>query len=447
MRKILLLLVTAILAGCSVADDGGGGSGPASCSNRDQKAFVRDAMRDWYLWNDLLPSRIELADYATPEALLAFLMTFSPDDGNGQPIDAARGFSYIGSAEADSQFFGEGRFEGFGFSRQHLAADDVRLTRVFGGSPADLAGLARGQRILALNGRTVAEIEAAEGLNSVFSTTPLDFTMREINGDEFTVTIAHAIVTIDPVPQWRLIPTAGGPPVGYLELATFISTADPVFDTVFADFRASAVTDVIIDLRYNGGGLVSTAELLGDFLGGDVAENLTFSRTNFNADRAAQYNRQEFFERLANSMSLSRLIVIATQGTASASEMVTNSMSPHVEVAIVGDRTYGKPVGQVGIEFCQKILRPVAFQTVNADDFGDYFDGLPVSPGCTAVDDLNVAVGADTDPNMVAALGYLETGGCPVIALPGVQSKPLVQRQYPQQDRRGPPWREFAGAF
>lgn len=446
MRKILLLLVAAVLAACSSSNDGGQ-NGPASCSNQDQKLFVRDAMQDWYLWNDLLPDNVNVADYATPEDLLAFLTTFSPDDGNGQPIDAARGFSYIGSAEADAQFFGEGKFEGFGFSRQQLAAGDVRLTRVFSGSPADLAGLARGQRILALNGRTVAAIEAAEGLSSLLSTTPVDFTMREINGDEFTVTIAHDIVTIDPVPQWRLIPTVGGPPVGYLELATFISTADPVFDTVFAAFRTNSVTDVIIDLRYNGGGLVSTAELLGDFLGGDVAANLTFSKTVFNADRAAQYNREEFFERLANSMSLSRLVVIATHRTASASELVSNGMSPHVEVAIVGDRTFGKPVGQVGIEFCQKILRPIAFQTVNADDFGDYFGGLPVNPGCAAVDDLNVTVGAAADPNMVAALGYLETGGCPVIALPGIQSKPLLQQQYPQQDRRGPPWREFAGAF
>ena len=404
-------------------------------------------MFDWYYWNDLLPNTVAVGDYATPEDLLAFLTTFSPDDENGQPIDAVRGFSYIGSAEADAQFFGEGKFEGFGFSRRHLTADDIRLTRVFSGSPADLGGLARGQRILELNGRTIAEIEAAEGLDAVFDTTPIDFTMRELNGNEFTVSIAHEIVTIDPVPQWRLIPTAGGPPVGYLELSTFISTANPVFDTVFAAFRTNGVTDVIIDLRYNGGGLVNTAELLGDFFGGDVAENLTFSKTVFNSDRAAQNNDEEFFERRTNSMSLSRLVVIATRGTASASELVTNGMDAHVEVAIVGDRTYGKPVGQVGLEFCEKILRPIAFQTFNADDFGDYFDGLPVNPGCAAEDDLSVAVGSDTDPNMVTALGYLETGGCAVSSVPGIQSKPAFEDAYPQRYRGGSPWREFAGAY
>ncbi|MDH3613664.1 MAG: S41 family peptidase [Gammaproteobacteria bacterium] len=441
MRKILFILIAAILTGCSSSD--GGGQNNVNCSNTGQKNFVLLAMQEWYLWNDLLPNNVDVGDYATPEALLAFLTTFSPDDGSGQPIDK---FSFINSAEADAQFFGEGKFEGFGFSWRQLAADDFRITRVFGGSPADMGGLARGQRFLELNGRTVAEIEAAEGFAAAFDTTPLDFRMLETDGvTELMATIAKDIVTINPIPQWRVIDAGGGRMVGYVELTTFISTADPAFDTVFAAFNANGVNDVIIDLRYNGGGLVSTANLLGDFFGGEVAENLTFSKTLFNNDRAAGNNSEEFFERLGNSVSLSRLVVIATQGTASASELVTNSMDPHVEVVIVGDRTFGKPVGQVGFEFCEKILRPTAFKLVNAVDFGDYFGGLPVD--CAAADDLNVAIGAPTDPNMVAALGYLDTGACPVISLPGAPAQRVLPQDYPQPDRRGPPWREFAGAF
>ena len=445
MRKVIVLFAAAALLGCGSSD--GGVAGDAACSNKGQKDFVLVAMQDWYLWNNLLPANINVDDYASPESLLAFLTTFSPDDGSGRPIDD---FSFIGSAAADQAFFGEGQFEGFGFSWRKLADNDFRITRVFEGSPAASGPLplARGQRFVALNGRTIAEIEAAEGFAAAFDTTPLDFTMREIDGvTEFTSTIAVDIVTINPVPQWRVIDAGGGRMVGYLELSTFISTADPVFDTVFAEFRANGVNDVIIDLRYNGGGLVSTAELLGDFLGGDVAENLTFSKTLFNDDRAAANNDEEFFELLGNSLSLSRLVVIATQGTASASELVTNGMAPHVEVVIVGDRTFGKPVGQVGFEFCEKILRPTAFQTVNADDFGDYFGGLPVTPGCSANDDLNVEIGAAADPNMVAALGYLDTGACPPAAAPLGQTKSLLEQALSRPDRRGPPWREFAGAF
>ncbi len=441
--KGAILLLTAGLTACG---GGGGGAGPAAgsseCSVTGQKQFVLDAMRAWYLWNDLLPASVDQGAFASPEELLAFLTTFSPDDGNGSPVDR---FSFINSAAADAAFFGEGRFEGFGFSSRFVASDDLRLTRVFTDSPANAAGLARGQRILELNGRTIAQIEAAEGVGAVLATTPLDFKMRRPDGSEFTVTIAQDIVTIDPVPQFRIIPVQGTPGVGYMELATFISTANGEFDSVFGQFAAAGVTDVIVDLRYNGGGLVSTAELLADYLGGAVAQNLVFSETQFNADRAAENNRTEFFELRGNSLNLSRLVVVATSGTASASELVTNGMEPHVETVIVGADTFGKPVGQVGLEFCEKILRPTSFQTVNADGFGDYFDGLPAD--CAAADDLNIAVGADNDPNVEAALTYLSSGACPVSAAPGGPSKPSAAWSGKQFDRRGPPSREFADAF
>ncbi|MDH3532524.1 MAG: S41 family peptidase, partial [Gammaproteobacteria bacterium] len=217
---------------------------------------------------------------------------------------------------------------------------------------------------------------------------------------------------------------------------------------VFAEFKANDVTDVIMDLRYNGGGRVDTANLLGDYLGGDVAENLTFSETRYNADRNADFStdeRFEFFDLLGNSISLSQLVIIATNSTASASELVTNGMEPHVNVAVVGGDTFGKPIGQSGFPFCEKILRLTSFQLFNADGFGDYFDGLPAD--CAAADDLNVAVGADSDPNVVAALSYLNTGGCPVAAAPDDFAKARLDADVPQLDRYGPPWREFADAW
>jgi C-terminal processing protease CtpA/Prc len=426
----MFLLATLTACEWSGGDDQQG----YTCSNHDQKRFVRDATEYWYLWNDLLPDTIRVRDYDSPEELLASLIEV-------QPLDD---FSYIGSAAADAAFFGAGQYFGFGFSWRRVAADDIRLTQVFTGSPASRAGFSRGQRIVALDGRTVAEVDAAEGVDAVLDQPTVEFTLREIDAiTEFTVQITQDVVTIDPVPQWRLIPTAAGPPVGYVEFSTFVATADPVLDSVFADFRANGVTDVIVDMRYNGGGLISTAEFLGDLLGGEVAENLVFTRTLFNADRSAEYDSATFFARLASSVSLSRLVVIATQSTASASEIVTNGMDPHVEVTIVGDRTFGKPVGQVGFEFCGKILRLTAFQTVNADGFGDFFGGLPAD--CGAPDNLNLPIGDTADPNMVAALEYLSTGSCP--PAPAALRSNAENGLQPQKQRSGPPWRELAGAY
>ena len=436
MRTLLCLLILVFLGGCTYSFGDSDDDNQYSCSNRDQKRFVRDATMDWYLWNDLLPGTVKVKNFETPEDVLASLISV-------QPLDD---FSYIGSAVADAAFFGAGLYEGFGFSWQWVATEDARLTRVFQGSPAAAAGFSRGQRIVALDGRTIAEIEAAEGINAALQPSTVDFTLRETDGvTEFTVTVTKDIVTIDPVPRWELIPTAGGTPVGYVELSTFISTANETLDTVFAEFLANDVTDVIVDLRYNSGGLVSTAELLGDLLGGSVAENLIFSETLFNADRSENYDTEDFFDRLGNSINLSRLVVIATGATASASELVTNGMEPHVDVTIVGDNTFGKPVGQVGFEFCGNILRLTAFQTVNADGFGDYFGGLPVD--CAADDDLTVPVGDAADPNMIAAMSYLETGACPAAPAAAAKFRSPVRQDTLRPNRARPPWQEFAGAY
>lgn len=429
--KLSLVALFAVTAACSGLDDDDS-QGPADCSTASQKQFVLDAMRDVYFWHTLLPASVDLAAFATPEELLAHLVSF-------QPLDL---YSFINSADADSQFFGAGQYLGFGFSYRFVAAADVRLTQVFASSPAAQAGFMRGQRILALDGRSIAEIEAAEGIGAVLGQSTVEFTLRNPDNSELLVSVTTDVVTIDPLPQWRVIDTPGGS-VGYMEFAAFVSTADPVFDTIFASFRQAGVTDLILDMRYNGGGLISTTELLGDFLGGGVATGQVFSRTLFNSNNA-NANRTELFQQLFNSLNLSRLIVIATESTASASELVTNSMEPHVEVTIVGGNTFGKPVGQVGIEFCSKILRATAFETVNSLDQGGYFDGLPAD--CAAVDDLAIQVGDDTDPNVIAALEYFANGACPVSAIPG-PAKTDTGGVPRKKLRQVPPWLEFANAY
>lgn len=444
MRRLIVLIAFAGLTACGGSSSGSAGpqTGTAACSNDGQKQYVLDQLYAWYLWNDLLPAGIRISDYESPEELVFRVTTeLGPKDANGDPLDL---FSSVGSAEADSQFFGEGKFEGFGFSWRFAdpAQTDFRITRTFLGSPADLGGLERGQQVLSLNGRTVANITANEGVSAFFAANnTVDFEVQPLVGASFfTSPLTKAIVTIDPV-QHRIIDAGNGVMVGYLELSTFISTADPEFAAIFAEFRAAGVNDVIIDLRYNGGGLVSTAELLGDYLGGFVAQNLVFSSTEFNADRAAQNNSTRLFSLLGNSLPLSRLVVIATRGTASASELVTNGLIPHVDVIIVGDNTFGKPVGQIGLTFCDKILRPTSFRLANALGDGDYFDGLPVD--CPAADDLSTAVGSDSDPNMIAAMSYLNTGACPVTSLPGGSFK--ASDAEPERNR--PPHRELLDAY
>ena len=326
----------------------------------------------------------------------------------------------------------------------------MRMTGVYAGSPADAAGIARGQTVIALNERSYADIAAAEGINRFFDdNATVTFEVQRPDATTFSADITQDIVTITPIPQWRTIDIGDGvPPVGYMEFVTFVSTADAVFGTVFAEFAEAGVTDVIIDMRYNGGGLVTTAELLGDYLGSVANPGAVFSRTEYNADRAPTHNRRSFFASpaISGGVNISRFIVIASSRlTASASELVTNALDPYADVWIVGENTYGKPVGQAGIEFCDKILRPTAFRTTNADGYGDYFDGLPVD--CPAADVLEIPVGADNDPNVVAAVSISRTGACPVATAPFVTDAARIAPDRRHRDDRGNAARELAGAY
>ena len=451
MQKLISLLVVAVLAGCG---GGGGSAAPApgaevdACSNDGQKQFALDTLYDWYLWNDLLPGDIDIGNYASPEELVIRVTEdFGPQQVvAGQEVSLDR-FSFVRSQQAEQEFLEGTLGELFGFSYRFVdeAATDFRIVRVFAGSPADLGGLDRGQRILTLDGRSVTEIAGSEGISTYLSNnSTVTFEIEQTGANVFT-TITKAVVTINPLPQWRLIDRGDGiPPVGYMQLDTFIDTADPALETVFGEFLAAGVTDLILDLRYNGGGLVRTANLLADYLGGRVAPQLVFSRTEYNADRA-EFNEIQEFALRGNSIGLSRLVVIATRGTASASELVANGMIPHVDVKIVGDSTFGKPVGQSGFSFCDKILRPVTFRLANADGDGDYFNGLPVD--CAAPDDLSTAIGADDDPNVIAALSYLNTGACPPTAASEGQFKLQVEPTYQRPDRRDSPAREYLDAY
>ena len=455
MRKLIILLAMASLTFTACSSDGSGPAGPtspAACSIDGQKTYVLDALYYWYLWNDLLPANIDIADYGSPEELATQVTrTYGPQRPDGSPLDR---FSSVGSLQADQQFFGEGKFEGFGFSWR-VENNEMRFTRVFVDSPANIVGgFSRGQTVLSIDGRTIAEIRANEGISAALAGATAQFEIRNLDLSTYTVTLTEDIVTINPIPQWRLIDMGpDAPPVGYMEFATFISTAHDGldgndFDDVFAEFIAAGVEDVIVDLRYNGGGLVSTANLLANHLGGFANDGQIFSNTEFNADRAAAENSIDYFANRANAIDINRLVVVASSDrTASASELVINGLDPFVNggVYIVGENTFGKPVGQVGLEFCDKILRPTSFKKSNAAGYGDYFDGLPVD--CPATDDLSVATGADNDPNIIAALSFVNGAGCPVVAAPdGLQKAGLsIDVVLPEHD--GHPEREFAGAY
>ena len=205
--------------------------------------------------------------------------------------------------------------------------------------------------------------------------------------------------------------------VGYINLRTFISTADQPLRDGFARMRAAGITDFIIDFRYNGGGLVSTANLIGDLLGANRQRSEVFNYTTYRREKSSE-NRVDYFTPQPQSVATTRIAFIGTGGTASASELVINGMIPYLRanVALIGTNTYGKPVGQIARDraACDDRLRVVAFAGQNADRQGDYFNGLaPVMPAtCRADDDLSYPLGDPREASVRQALAFIAGRSC-----------------------------------
>jgi len=292
------------------------------------------------------------------------------------------------------------------------------------------AGIDRGTEILAIGTsasdiRTVDAIIAAEGSAGITAalgpSTPGTTRLLRFTTASGTVdrSVTKTDFSITPVSSryGAQVLNDGGRKVGYINLRTFISPADPALRDAFAGFRAQGITEVIVDFRYNGGGLVSIAELMGDLLGGNRSTSDQFSRTVFNANLASM-NSTRNFRPQAQSISSMKIAFIGTGGSASASELVMNSFIPYLgsNTALVGTNTFGKPVGQIARDRaqCDDRLRVVAFATQNSAGQGDYYDGLAskFSATCQASDDITRQLGDPQEASTRAALDFLAGRSC-----------------------------------
>src|SRR5205814_1633016 len=140
----------------------------------------------------------------------------------------------------------------------------------------------------------------------------------------------------------------------------------------FATLQQAGANELVLDLRYNGGGLISVAQHLAGLIGGARTANQTLVKLVFN-DKHQEKNETYTIPNPPQALGVDRLVVIATSGTASASELIVNGLRPFMPVTVVGTTTHGKPVGQLGYNFCDKVLYPVAFKSVNSRGPGDYY--------------------------------------------------------------------------
>ena len=397
----------------------------ASCALAARQAFAKAVIDEWYLFPSDVASGVNTASHSSVESYIDALVA------PARALNKDRFFTYITSIAEENAFYANGSSAGFGVRLTYDAANQrIVIAEAYEGAPAFAAGIDRGTAIVAIgtnsgNLRTVANIVSAEGTagltNALGPNDPGVSRVLRITDAAGTreVTVAKADYSLDPISDryGAKIITEGGRSYGYLNLRTFISSADPQLRAAFLNFRNQGVTDVIIDFRYNGGGLVSTAELMGDLLGRNRNSGEMFSQTNFRPSKSVE-NDRHFFAAQPESIAPTRIAFIGTGSTASASELVINSMLPYLgtNMTLVGSNTYGKPVGQIALDKaeCDDRMRVVAFATGNSAGASDYYSGLApkIANSCAANDDLTAPLGDPREASIRAAITFLSGGAC-----------------------------------
>lgn len=401
------------------------------CSLRERQDWAFAQLNESYLFPELLATGVNPDSFSTVQAYVDALV--APARAPGKD----RFYTKVSSIAGDKEFLDTGASAGFGVRlATDTAARRVFILEAFEGAPALAAGIDRGTEILAIgtgtaNLVTVDSIIAAEGSAGVTAAlgpntagTARVLRVRDTNGAIREVTVAKADFTLSPVSSryGALILDDGGKKVGYLNLRSFIDPAEAPLRAAFAQFKAQGISEVIVDLRYNGGGTSAGADLVTNLL---LGQRSAADVMNFRVHRPSKSNSNfaRFFTPQPQSIASMKVAFIGTSSTASASEAVMNSVIPYLgaNTALIGSNTFGKPVGTAAFDRlqCDDRLVAVFFATQNANKQGDYFDGLAsrFQSTCSAADDPQRALGDPQEASIRVALDFL--AGRPCIPISG----------------------------
>lgn len=419
-------------------------------STLEEKFWLRSWTDETYLWYNEVTDRDpnSIADRIDYFNELRTARTTS----SGAPVDQ---FHFnIDTEEYEARQSGEAS-AGYGARFRLLQSApprDIRVVYTQSNGPAGAAGgFRRGDKVLVVDGidavnggSTQAELDILnEGTFPTVAGVEHNFTVLGTDGAERDVTITSADVVEQPVTTTSILDTADNKKVGYIHFTTFspFSSEEAIF-TAMQEMDAANVDDLVLDLRYNGGGLLAVAAQVGFMVAGaDETANKTFDRLTFNdknpttnpvTGRALEptpfYSTGLGFTVNQGvalpELNLERVFILSTSGTCSASEAVINGLRGiDIEVILIGSQTCGKPYGFYPTDNCGETYFTVQFRGANDKGFGDYADGfLPNDgnagfgeevPGCTIPDEYQGALGDADEPFLAAALQYAQNGTCP----------------------------------
>ncbi|MCZ4223384.1 S41 family peptidase [Pedobacter rhodius] len=451
VQKLLLCTLIAVIGlttSCkksSVSPDGGS-TVPGTPGTRAE--LTKDSIylyaQQTYLWNTGMPTYATFnpRQYSSNDAVLAAIKALPSTGGKDK-------YSFIDDGSVATQLSGVSG--DYGFSANFDATNLLRVKFVYAGSPADAQGLKRGYQITKVNGGGVSRSSQADidNLNSsIFGTNPsITMTVLKPDGTSADVTINRATYNINPI-LFSNTYTVGAKKVGYIVFNSFTTNSATLLDAAFTKFAADGVTELVVDLRYNGGGSVATSEVFTNLIappaqngkimyttywtqtmqdekatilqnqkfyakGNDGVTRL-YSYFDYSYKPTAAAGNQEVFAKRGALNNLSRVYFIVTSSTASASELLINNLKPVMDVKLIGKTTYGKPVGFFSLRIDKNDLYIPQFQTKNQLNQGDYFSGMTVDKDVT--DDLTKDFGDVSEKMLSQALYYSANGNFSALA-------------------------------
>ncbi|TET88930.1 MAG: hypothetical protein E3J96_02135 [Sulfurovum sp.] len=359
----------------------------------EEKHFLYNLFLTEYLWYDQVASNIDYAQYSDPQLMINDLRFNSPDE-----------WSFT-MTQQEYEDYANQKTAGFGFG--YTTNFFIYLVRI--NAPA-YEKLFRGDQILEINGKVVTDIlvsQASQNLN-----TPSTFTVLR-DGTQMDVTLTPSEYSFN-VSLGKII-TQGTQKVGYLRFDSFTESSVAEFETLFSTFYNENIDELVIDLRYNGGGSVATASALLDNISNAYASqrqmyldwNANYQHNNDN------YTFEDADMQDGNELSMQRVFFLTTKGSASASEAVINALVPYLgvnNIITVGDDTHGKPVGMSGRVYLQNYYFLINFFVRNDAAETTSFDGIPAT--CIAEDDITHLMGDENETMLKTALYYIENGSC-----------------------------------
>jgi carboxyl-terminal processing protease len=417
MKKSIAQLLSFSL--CLLAGCGGGGStvgAPAAnvpvpsgqCTVASENQALLGYLQDEYYWYQDIPADLDPASFASPSELL---------NAAKAPQDR---FSFIISVDQFDAIFNDANFVGMGFS-QRVADDEqsLEIRYVYDNGAAFDAGLKRGDKITAINGVgtpvLISNVKAgATTWTSIFGAgvvgNAVNMTVTRAVGESFSNDYIKSIVDTNTVLASQMIQTLDKA-VAYLVFDQFIARSAADLNAAFSQFSTAGAQELILDLRYNGGGFVNIANQLSSQIGGNNVADQIFTSFIHN-DKHSDRNSSLAFALGAgvDRLNLDRVVVLMSPSTCSASELVINALSPFIDVVTVGETSCGKPVGMNTAQICDDMVFAINFETVNGVGAGGYFNGITAE--CFAQDQVVADWGNIEDPLLREGLFYLDNNRC-----------------------------------